>query len=215
MPSRYSDTDRTLALAGIFQASALVQQVARKGTCDTQAMENSIRSLLNLNPESVDAIYGGPRGVKMGLQLLHSQLAGPSQDRDIEITKYVISLLYLERKLAKQPDMLNKMQQGLGRAQSQAEHFSLTHNNVMASIADLYTTTLSTLKPRITVSGEHVYLTHPDNANQIRALLLSGIRSAVLWAQCGGTRLTLLFGRKRLVREANALLDSTNEFPEP
>lgn len=208
MSTSYTDRDRTLALAGIFQAGALVQQVARKGTCDSQAMENSIRSLLNLNPESVEAIYAGPSGVKMGLTLLHSQLMGPSQDRDIEITKYVISLLYLERKLTKQAEMLNKMQQGLLRAQSQAEHFSFTHSNVLASIADLYTNTLSTLKPRITVSGEHIYLTNPDNANQIRALLLSGIRSAVLWTQCGGTRLTLLFGRKRLVREATAMLDS-------
>lgn len=207
MPSNYTDKDRTLALAGIFQASALVQQVARKGSCDTSAMENSIRSLLNMEPASVEAVYGGPGGVKTGLNLLYSQLTGPSQNRDIEITKYVISLLYLERKLSKKTDMMQQLQQGLRRAQSQVEHFSLTHSNVMASLAGMYSSTLSTLSPRITVSGEHIYLTNPDNANQIRALLLSGIRSAVLWTQCGGTRLTLLFGRKRLVREAKAMLD--------
>jgi len=32
------------------------------------------------------------------------------------------------------------------------------------------------------------------------------MRSAVLWRQCGGTRLGLIFGRRKMVETAGALL---------
>ncbi|HSR54696.1 MAG TPA: DUF489 family protein, partial [Alphaproteobacteria bacterium] len=41
-----------------------------------------------------------------------------------------------------------------------------------------------------------------------RALLLAGIRAAVLWRQVDGSRLRLLFGRKRIVREAQMALST-------
>ena len=46
------------------------------------------------------------------------------------------------------------------------------------------------------VSGEPHHLSDPKNANKIRALLLAGMRSAVLWRQLGGNRLQLLLARK-------------------
>jgi high frequency lysogenization protein len=56
------------------------------------------------------------------------------------------------------------------------------------------------------VSGDNQYLGDPGNANRIRALLLSGIRSAVLWRQLGGSRWQLLFQRKKLCEQARAIL---------
>ena len=58
------------------------------------------------------------------------------------------------------------------------------------------------------VRGEPEYLSQAGNANRIRALLLSGIRAAVLWRQLGGNRLRLLFSRSRIVRCAHGLLDN-------
>jgi high frequency lysogenization protein len=40
----------------------------------------------------------------------------------------------------------------------------------------------------------------------VRTLLLAGLRSAVLWRQLGGGRFDLMFGRKKIMREAEALL---------
>ncbi|EHK2875320.1 DUF489 family protein, partial [Vibrio parahaemolyticus] len=42
--------DRTIAFAGICQAVALVQQVARNGHCDQDAFETSMNAILNTNP---------------------------------------------------------------------------------------------------------------------------------------------------------------------
>jgi high frequency lysogenization protein len=43
--------------------------------------------------------------------------------------------------------------------------------------------------------------------------LLAGIRSAVLWRQLGGTRFQLLFSRKRIVSDAEELLELLLETP--
>jgi high frequency lysogenization protein len=76
----------------------------------------------------------------------------------------------------------------------------------LANLAGCYSETISTLSPRIVVLGEHGHLSNPDVANTVRALLLAAIRSAVLWRQCGGNRLQLLFGRRKLIAEAQRLL---------
>ncbi len=102
--------------------------------------------------------------------------------------------------------MMGQLKDGLTRIRGQAEHFSLTHENVLAALADLYVNTVSTLTPRIIVSGQHGHLTNPANANKVRALLLAAIRSVVLWRQSGGNRFQLLFKRKQLAAEADALI---------
>jgi high frequency lysogenization protein len=57
------------------------------------------------------------------------------------------------------------------------------------------------------VNGEQDYLSRPEIANKIRALLLAGIRSAILWKQCGGTRWKFLFFRKKIQNELKNLLN--------
>ena len=66
--------------------------------------------------------------------------------------------------------------------------------------------TISTITPRIMVSGNPAHLNNPENANRIRALLLAGIRGAMLWRQSGGGRWTLLLRRNVLLRETRMLL---------
>jgi high frequency lysogenization protein len=79
---------------------------------------------------------------------------------------------------------------------------------VIAALAELYSSTISTLQPRIMVKGEQSILTGTDSRNMIRALLLGGMRAAVLWRQCGGNRVQLLFRRKALLRDCRELLDA-------
>ena len=43
--------DQTLALAGVFQAANLVQQIAHNGQCNEASLKTSIRSLFATNPE--------------------------------------------------------------------------------------------------------------------------------------------------------------------
>jgi len=198
--------DQTLALAGVTQAVSQVDSIARHGTYDQEAFETALQSLFVTDPDATEEVYGGVAGVRTGLQVLRTQLGNDPKQRNVEQTRYLIALLHLERKLAKRGDMLDTISGGLDNARRQIEHFELIHPSVIASLADVYANTVSNLAPRIMVRGEHGHLNAAENANKIRALLLAGIRSAVLWRQSGGSRLKLLFKRKAYLEQAQRLL---------
>jgi high frequency lysogenization protein len=199
-------TNQTIALAGIAQAAALVQQLSTKGTADPTAMETSIASVLKIDSDSVLDIYGGSlSGLKLGLTQLNVQMTG-FKIVNPEQARYSASLVFLENQLSGRKDLLNSIQIGITKAQAQSEHFGLLHENVLANLGDVYQNTISTLQPRIMVNGNQEYLSRPDIANKIRACLLAGIRSAILWKQCGGTRWKFLFFRKKIQAELQILL---------
>jgi len=203
---QHSDEERTLALAGVFQAAALVKSVAREGVPDPKdALDSSLGSLFEFDPATTADVYGGIRGVFHGLNTLRQQLDPGSRTRDLEVTKYAVSLLQLERKLSRKPRMLDTISQELEAARNSVEYFSLTHPNVIARVAEIYTNTVSTLGSRIMVSGEPSLLAQQDKADTIRAVLLAGIRSAVLWRQLGGSRLKLILGRGRILGAVDTL----------
>ena len=202
----HDNTDRTLAFAGILQALQLVQQTAMGKPYDLDAFQASLNSILLIDAPSVIDVYGGVSGVSAGLRLLQTQLISSKKKPDMELSRYLVVLLHLERKLSKRSDLLDALGEGIKRAQEQNEHFAVNHPNQLSSFADIYANTVSTLKPRIMINGDPGRLTDTGVANQIRALLLAAMRSAVLWRQCGGTRLGLLLARRKLAETATALL---------
>ena len=187
----HSESDRILALAGVYQGADLAQQIGRKGLCDSQAMETSIYSLFQIDAADVPAVYGGLAGLRRGL----------------ELTRHVIALLALERKLAGHPEMLERIAQGLDLAAERLQHFPMLHANILSQLAEIYSDTISQITPRIMIRGEALHLQNPDNQHKIRSLLLAGIRSAMLWHQLGGRRRQILFGRRRIQQHARALLE--------
>lgn len=198
-------SNQTIALAGIAQVAVLVQQLATTGTCDQQAMDASIGSLLKIDSDSAADIYGGLGGLKLGFDQLNGQITGekpPNPDQ----ARYAAAIVFLERKLTDRKDFLSSIQAGIIKAQSQTEQFGELHENVLANLGDLYHNTISTLQPRIMVNGEQRFLSRPDIANKIRALLLAGIRSAMLWRQCGGSRWKFIFYRKKIQAELQDLI---------
>lgn len=199
-------TNQVIALAGIAQAAALVQQLATTGKADEQALEATLASILKVNSDSVLDVYGNDlANLKLGLAHLNSQLAGYEIAYPDE-ARYAASLVFLEKQLVEQISMLKTISIGIERAKAQVEHFHLLHENVLANLGDLYLQTVSRLQPRIMVNGVPDYLSRQDVANKIRACLLAGIRSAMLWKQCGGRRWKFLFFRKKTQNEVQRLL---------
>ncbi len=198
--------DKCLALAGIFQAAELVQQVARQGSADNEAMQASIGSLYIVNAPSVDDIFGSSARLCCGLASVVRHLEGRPPGSRLEVTRYAITLMQLAGKAMKTPAIMTRLQDGIEQASGQAEYFSHTHENLIAALAELYKETISSLSPRIMVQGDPGLLADPGKANMIRALLLAGIRAAILWRQCGGGRFYLLFSRKALAAHARELL---------
>ena len=203
---QHSKRDQVIVLAGVFQAAALVDQVASKGMANSAIIESSIESLFRFDSETVEGVFGNIAGVGTGLRVLNEQIGAVKDDRNLDIAKYAISLIALEKKLSGNPEMLEKLTGGLNDIQGSLDFFSLMHENVFAKLGALYKDTISTLQPQIVVKGERLHLGNESNANKVRALLLAGIRAAVLWRQCGGSRLQFLFGRKAYVNECEKIL---------
>ncbi len=198
--------NQTIALAGISQACLLVKELASTGTVvNNTAIETSINSILKLDSDTVIDIYGDLSNIKPGLEQLKLQLTGRTI-ADPEQARYAASLVFLEKQISNRPEMLNKIKVGVEKAQFQSETFGIMHENVLANLGDLYHSTISTLQPRIMVNGEEEFITQPAIINKIRTLLLSGIRSALLWRQCGGARWKFLFFRKKIQDEVEFLL---------
>jgi high frequency lysogenization protein len=201
-----------MALAGVYQAAQLTQQIARRGMADTQAMSTSIGSLFKVDSSDVSEVYGGIAGIGDGLRLFRDQLSG-SKQRDVELTRYIIALIQLEHKLSKHPDMLASISREIQEATRRLQHFPLLHPNILSHLAAIYKQSISALQPKIMVKGEPLHLQNPDNINKIRALLLAGIRSAMLWRQVGGLRRQIIFNRRKLINVAHHLVASAEAGP--
>ena len=200
-----TDRDRAIALAGVLQAADLVRGIARRGQANPEDVETCLNSLIKIDAASSEDVYGGIPRLRLGLGLLEQQLSNP---RDMELTRYAVALLSLERKLSRRADLLQAIRTGIENTLPNLAHFPIGHGNLIARFAEIYLNSLSTLSPRIMVSGEPIHLNNPENSNRIRALLLAGIRAATLWRQSGGGRLTLLLRRNPLLRETRRLLAS-------
>lgn len=202
----HSLTERVIALAGLFQAVSLVNQLARTGSAPQPEFETMLRSLFVTSPQNAAEVYGSHLELDLGLRSLLNQMGDDLSLRNSDKTRYAVNLLQLERLLHKKPAVLQRIAEGLASMEQQLAHYELGHNNVTARLADIYLNNISTLGPRIMISGEHNYLDNPDTANKVRAILLAGIRAAVLWRQCGGSRWQLLFKRRAILKQAASLL---------
>ncbi|WP_172564091.1 high frequency lysogenization protein HflD [Vibrio navarrensis] len=196
--------DRTIAFAGMCQAVALVQEVAKNGHCDQDAFETSMKAIVNTNPANTLDVFGHEQRLKLGLECLVKGIdSTPSGN---EITRYLISLMALERKLVRRNDAMAQLGDRIQMLQRQTEHYDLLEEQMLSNLASVYLDVVSPIGPRIQVNGTPSVLRQTANQHKVRALLLSGIRCAVLWRQVGGKRRHLIFGRKKMIEQAQILL---------
>lgn len=207
--TQYSDHDRVIALAGIFQGARCTRDLAREGQADRQASEHSLSSLFNFDPETVEATFGGVPGVQLGLHTLIQQLEKPSE-RDLEIARYVVATLHLADKLRRDAAALHQLGEALSAAQQRLHDFELSETTRYSQLGTVYQEHISVISPQILVRGEPVYLSNQDTAARVRVMLLAAIRAAVLWRQTGGSKLHLLFRRSKLAQVAQDLLEQYN-----
>ena len=100
--------DQIITLAAICQIAKLVQNISRQGTIDDSELTMFLNSVLNTSPESALAIYGDDIShLNKGLKALLDHLGNHTNPKDPEITRYVVSLLSLERRLTKDSSNLN------------------------------------------------------------------------------------------------------------
>ncbi|WP_441003331.1 high frequency lysogenization protein HflD [Pseudocolwellia agarivorans] len=199
--------EQTLTLAAICQVAYWVQKLSRTGQIDEAELTILLNSIMNTSPSSTLDVYGNDlANLKVGLNALVQHLGNQSKNKDPELTRYVVSLLALERRLSKNNKKMSALGDRIEQCERQLAHYEINSETLISSIASIYSDIISPLGTPIQVAGEPDILKQPINQHRIRALLLAGIRSAVLWRQVGGKRRNILFARSKIVECAETLL---------
>ncbi len=201
--------DLTLAFAGMIQSATLVRQLAKEDRHDEEALWQSAQSLIRLDADRAEEVYGSVHGVELGLRKIVLLFGAQSMVEDRDIFNYTIFVHQISTKLVKLEKTsriihaeLEEIRQDLHRP-GEPEY---EPERLFESLAGLYTRTISYLTPRIIVRGESGRLQDPATVNRVRTALFSGIRSAYLWNQLGGRRWKIVFQRKAYVNRARQLM---------
>ncbi len=123
---------QTLALASIFQTTALVHQLASTGHCDTHSNKASLNSIVSQGT-SIREIFRSPNDLKVGISSLKTVLA-PKPINMKNIMLYTTALINLEKKLMKEPHLLDKISTEIEAIKKQ-EFFDIYHTNTIAKLA--------------------------------------------------------------------------------
>lgn len=194
--------NQTIALSGLFLCAGLVQNIATSGDFDENNMRIALDSVFTLDADAVESVYGGKGNLRTGQRKLVDQLGGTGTKPDLQLTQYILSLIKLEHKCRSDNELMDRIRRGIENAEQMRSHYDTLDDEVISILAKIYTDNISNLSPRIVVHGTRKYLEQSAHANRIRACLLAGLRSAVLWSQCGGSRWKIVSGRQKYVQQA-------------
>lgn len=202
-----SNLNRLYPLCALAMAAHQVDRLANTGLVHYDELKVLIQSTLNLTPNTPLDVYDNDiDSLRPGSRLLREMLGRGGNRKYPETIRYFISLMQVERQLDKQPKLLEKLRGHLEVAVSQAGELGPTNESVIETLNTAYQETISTLKFRIMVTGNHGrHLQQGNNPAKVRALLLSGVRAAMLYRQLGGGRLSLLFQRSRIFKDLESI----------
>lgn len=200
----------TIALAALFQACTQIIRIAKTGFVDPFACAALFRGLIITNPQTVEDIYR-PVDLKLGLKVLSASMSSSGSDKSadiIEVSKLAFRIIGLTvtiekndlvfRRLGAQIDELRgKMLNRYPEFEAGDPNQILDPDNIK-DFSDIYQGLISSNFPAVMIYGEEEHLTNDSNQQTIRALLLTGVRSVVLWRQLGGRRRFLLFRRRAI-----------------
>jgi high frequency lysogenization protein len=203
---QYSETDKTLALAGIFQAAHLANQIAFNQEINENTFKISMESIFKIESADVASVFGDKNGVRTGLSYVIQYGTKEPPFKEKILIRYLFYIANLGKKVINNPELSKHLQRRLQPIISQATHLGTTNEIVIKELALLYRQVFLGRHLQVPVLGKLDVLKKTDVVHKIYAALMAGIRSAVLWYQVGGNRWQLFFGRKHLREQADFLL---------
>ena len=197
--------ERALALAGLLQACHLVSGIARTGLIGQDSLAGSLESVFVTNPETTLDVYSSGDGVRTGLRLIMEILGDLKISEHGDTIRYAMAVLALEKRLKSSPEVMRAIGAGISAVQEHrtAQGLAVSDEECLARLSDLYEQTAGRSVPRIKILGQQKHLTNKMNQSRIRALLMTALRSAVLWRQLDGRVSQCLLGRGRLLRSTD------------
>ena len=195
----------TYALAALFTASAIIQDLAERdemeGEHDTP-YGTVINAVFNRFPEKTLEIYDR-EGLRTGYQILANP-ASVAQTRGARFLKYAENIneqteSCMSRSRKKFMDALGDDIDSL-KADMDANGWDALDEHVTERLAGMYVSRISDHNTKLMIYGRHDLT---PVMGKLRAALLAGIRASVLWHQLGGgSFFQLLMNRRKYTEEA-------------
>jgi high frequency lysogenization protein len=203
--------DKTLALAAIFQAAGLANELARKGSTDSSVEAFLTQTVLVMDTDNISEIYPSIDGLKPGLRWLEGCLLeqGRGLQNAGEIIRIALGVIQVEGQFNEHEGVQNTLRtrlENINRQRVMNPDMSSTElNNLLGSA---YVDSLGQLRFRVQIRGDAKQLQAAGMAERIRAILLAGVRAAWLWRRLGGRRWHLIFTRGQILREIREIAKS-------
>lgn len=190
--------EQAIALAAVVQAALLVDLLSREGNAPAESMQSLAGGLFRFEWDQAEEVFGGLQAIERGLGGLADMLDYGTTTEHPAALRYTLSLLHLGGMLARDRNRLSAIRARLEHANLKQVHFSSRFDELAASLAAIYQDCVSPMRFRIRVNGSARQLQDARVAERIRALLLCGLRAAVMWRHAGGRRYRLVLQRKKL-----------------
>ena len=139
----------TLALAAIFSIAADVDTLAVKGRIDEARLSTFLQSVIQINPQDFDCIYGGVEPLQYGLHVLGTHLES-QRGLSGRVTHYVAAMIHLSRHYikGKEATALGNTMQDL---QQQYHQWQWSDSMLVQRFAGVYSAHISGKSPKIIV----------------------------------------------------------------
>lgn len=196
-----SQRNQTIALAAVCQAAILVRQAARGESIDRNAAQQLFQGIMVTSPQSVFDVYQNIQDLRSGTDSMLKQMLGRTDNKDMELTRYVAGIMALSKKLLNSNSALSLLTDTVEQVERRLDHFDIVSDTIISNFADGYTKAVSPLGAKIQVLGEPNILTQESVQRRVRAILLAGVRAGVLWRQMGGKRRQFIFNRKQILQD--------------
>lgn len=219
------DQHRLLALVAVFQAAQMVHIVATTGVSaldklGKQYADTLLHAALNLRPthnpcQNSLLFFHSLSALKVGLHSLERCLEAPFNPQPQgrypklkikqgkQTLSYAMALLHLSAKIYRNPKFQTQIassQQDIIRQLAFFNH-DYQHRSVLSAVAQIYSDTASTVKPRIMVKGSAKSFNSPYEVAYIRALLFAGLQAAHYWRELGGSPWQLVFSKSKILKD--------------
>ena len=192
--------NEVISLGAIYQASSEIKKIAWEGKINNKFIEPLIHSVYQTTSNEIEDIYINLKRLNTGLDFLRKQFVGDVFSRDAEVDRYFEAINVLVKNMNKNTEIISNLRDELSNHKEDVTEENL-HDHA-EFLSNLYLKTISKINPRIIVNGDNIHLTDNKNASMIRALLLSAIRSFILWQQSGGTKFRIFLFKKKMAEIA-------------
>lgn len=196
-----SQRNQTIALAAVCQAALLVCDASKGKAINKEVATQLFKGVMVTSPDSIFDVYQNIQDLRGGCESILKQMSGRTDRRDMELTRYVAGMMALSKKLMNSNKAQQHLTETIDQISRRLDHFDIGSDSVMRNFADGYSKAISPLGQKIQVMGDPNVLTQDIVQNKIRAILLAGVRAAVLWRQMGGKRRQFIFNRKQILQD--------------